>query len=474
MNRLHSLFLKLYSAAVVSGEPVADPEFSEEEWTDLFHLAFEQEILSLMYDKCFSYDSFKRVPTESRRLWKDFALSSAIRQITQTNEFLTLILHAQVQGIDPVVIKGVVCRSLYPQPCLRHSVDEDILIPAGETDKYNRFLLSEGLKADDPEVDIDAAAELSYHKANSPSYIELHKTLFDPESDVFGDLNSLFEGVFERTIHMQIEDVNVRTLAPTDHLLYLILHAFKHFVHSGIGIRAVSDIGMFAEHYADEIDWNHIRRSLEQVHAFDFARALLHIVKQYLLPEARFYRYIDWSNDQPDISSDASKSTTNHTDSTSNWHITSIDTAPLLDDILASGVHGNSSLERLHSSNITLNAVSQSRQANPSRKSERSGSLTAIFHSVFLPLDKMSGRFSYLKKAPVLLPVAWLQRIFGYLKENESARRSNISRDTQRASKNSIPQTNTSRSSTSKSNPAESIRLGRSRVELLKLYGIIK
>lgn len=474
MNRLHSLFLKLYSAAVVSCEPVADPEFSEEEWTDLFHLAFEQEILSLMYDNCFSYDSFKRVPTESRRLWKDFALSSAIRQITQTNEFLTLILHAQEQGLDPVVLKGVICRDLYTQPFLRPSVDEDILIPADSTAAYHQFLLSEGLFADSLPTDtsqemdsmalqawLDSVAEISYHKEDSPTYIELHKTLFDPDSDIFGDLNALFEGALDRTVRVQIEDVSVRTLAPTDHLIYLFLHAFKHFVHSGIGIRAVCDIGIFAEHYAAEIDWEHISTSLENVRAFDFARALLRIVQLHLLPEARYYEML------------------------SDWSIEDIDADPLLEDILASGVHGNSSLERLHSSNITLNAIAQDRKTalstdsiqsanNDSKKSlSRSFSgLSVVFHSVFLPLDKMSSRFTYLRKAPILLPVAWMQRIFGYLKENALSRRI-ISLNTQSTSQTSVSSVNTSKSTTSKISPAESIRLGRSRVELFKLYGII-
>lgn len=236
------------------------------------------------------------------------------------------------------------------------------------------------------------------------------------------------------------------------------------------------------------------------------------IVKQYLLPIAGFYHYIDgslqntiWQGlDTPKIKQPAPETRIQElSNQPSNWHITSIDTAPLLEDILASGVHGNSSLERLHSSNITLNAVSKRRQAETlsiGRQAAASGStsqstqpqntraatsksyssLTAIFHSVFLPLDKMSGRFTYLKKAPVLLPVAWLQRIFGYLKENAASRRNYISQDTksnQRASstsKTGIPQTSTSMSTTSTSRPAESIRLGRSRVELLRKYGIIK
>ena len=51
--------------------------------------------------------------------------------------------------------EGIVCRSLYPIPCLRPSVDEDIFVPAEDTEKYHEFLLSEGLFADEADLTAD-------------------------------------------------------------------------------------------------------------------------------------------------------------------------------------------------------------------------------------------------------------------------------------------------------------------------------
>ena len=178
---------------------------------------------------------------------------------------------------------------------------------------------------------------------------------------------------------------------------------------------------MFAEHYASEIDWTHLRNCLKEVHAFDFARALFHILQSYLLPDARFLGYI--------IEGDE------------------IDVEPLLADILAGGVHGNSSLERLHSSNITLHAVAQDKKGGPSAGT---GFLSTAVHAAFLPLKEMTVHYPYLKKAPFLLPIAWVQRNFKYLRERISDW------------------------SGGKGSTSESIRLGQSRVELLKKYGIIK
>ena len=423
MNEIYSTLLEIIRYSIRSGNQDQKLDFClrEKALAPLLFLAEQQKILSLVCDGITRSASFKGSKDSAFTKYRDLTLISAGRQITQSNEFLTLILHAQNQDLDPVVIKGIICRSLYPQPYLRPSVDEDILVLPEEAGLYHRFFLSEGLTADDPDADPMAAAELSYHKENSPTYIELQKALFEPDSEVFGNFNTLFSGMMDRTVRIQIEDVSVRTLAPTDHFLYLILHAFKHFVHSGIGIRSVCDIGMSVEHYASEIDWNHIQECLDEVNAFDFACALLRIVQLYLLPDADFYAHI------------------------TDWNIDKIDVGPLLEDILASGVHGNSSLERLHSSNITLEAVVNDKKSAPAGK----GFLGTALHSVFLPIDKMSVRYHYLKKAPFLLPVAWGQRIGGYLKEKSSS------------------QSGTNSSS-------ESIRLGQSRVELLKKYGIIR
>lgn len=468
MTKVHSLFLYILHTALAEqykkdavwqyASETNIESVSAETMTACLNLSEVHVILPLIYEQLLSFPSICALSLSQQKHFKARALHIATRQIIQTNEFLTLILHAQKQGLDPIVVKGVTVRNLYPQPCLRPSVDEDLLIPAEEMGKWHRFLLSEGLFADNPSEshmisdgsvprkldlahsissyvattdlsseDLKAATEFSYHKENSPTYIELHKTLFDPQSDAYGDFNELFPDVFDHTVRIQIEDVSVRTLEPSYHFLYLILHAFKHFVHSGIGIRAVCDIGMFAEHYRNEIDWGWIRESLEKVNAFTFARGILRIVQKYLMPEAAFF------------------------DQIKGWCLEDLDIEPLLEDILASGVHGASSLTRLHSSNITLQAVANQKKSQAiSKGSSRHKPISrgTLKRTLFPSAKRLAGRYTYLKKMPVLLPVAWGQRAAHYLAE--------------------------SRNKHAVSDAAESLRLGEARIRLLKQYGIIQ
>ena len=399
-------FLLLILRSCLLEQACEEIQIDKNEWEALLYLSDEQEILPLIFDSCVNLPSMKALDREKRKEWQEKALRIAIRQIVQTNEFLTLVLHAQAQGLNPVVLKGIVCRSLYPKPMLRPSVDEDLLIPPEETERWHSFFLSEGLSIDEPDMDRTAAAEISYHRQNSPTYIELHKSLFPPNSNAYGDLNQLFDGVLDRTVEVQIEDVKLRTLAPTDHLLYLICHAYKHFLHGGVGIRQIADMALFSNAYGGDIDWEHIYRACRSVNIETFTAALLRIAHKYLT-----------MNTIPDAFTGIE-----------------VDEQPLLEDILSGGLYGTVYIDRVHSGNMTLDAVAAQKQG-------RRGS--GVWHSLFPGAAYLQGHFPYVKKHPILLPLAWAQRLGNYLARS------------------------------SKSNLAETIRIGQARIDLLKQYKVI-
>ncbi len=443
MKTTETAFLNLFRAVLHEEKP-ADPGLTGEEWTALLRLAEAHKLLPLILDAACALPSYRNTGAASRGddpqssapsqrhseqseaepknpspkdgpqpatppAWKEMALEQAARQAIQENEFLNLILALQQQGLDPVVMKGPVCRALYPRPLLRPSVDDDLLIPDDQAAAYHAALLAFGMTADDPDADLDKAWELSYHKPNSPLYIELHKRLFDPDSAAFEDFNAPFEGALERAVPVTIQDVTLKTLAPTDHLLFLILHAFKHFLHSGFGMRIIADICLYTWRYGEEIDFAALRRVCDAHRCERFTAAVYRIGEKYLdLPIPEPFAVIE------------------------------ADETELLDDVLASGLHG-AEIDRLHSANITLGAVSDENQGKA-----RSGGLAK---TLFPSAKKLSGRYPYLEKKPWLLPVAWASRVGTYFKE---------------------------RGKYGEQSPAASLRIGKERVKLLKSYGVIE
>ena len=397
MNKTEALLLDALRCGI-RGESVSwDAPLSPDAQRELTRLAHAHSVLPLVAEAGCAADCAPVMYSLARRL--------TIRQAQRTGDFLLLYRQLTDRGLQPLIIKGIVLRELYPHPEQRPSVDEDLLVSDADWPRLRDALLDCGLQIEgEPTPDAD---EVTFRDRQRHLYIEVHRRLFSPDSTAYGDCNIPFSGAQERSVTVQIEGTVLRTRAPTDHLLYLICHAYKHFLHSGVGIRQVCDMGLFAEHYASQLDWEHIADSCRELHIASFAAALFRVGAVHLgfsVPAV----FADYDGD--------------------------ID--PLLADILSGGMYGAEDIDRLHSSTLTLEAVSADRTGR-----RRGGAL----HSVFLPAKDLSGRYPYLRRRPWLLPVAWTQRIWGYLTRRKYGPVS----------------------------PAESLRIGRDRIALLRQYGII-
>ena len=241
-------------------------------------------------------------------------MRAAMTQALSTRDFLQLVNKMNEAKLHPLVVKGIIARKLYPIPDERVSGDEDLLITKELFPTYHQFFTEHNLVTGD---DLEPY-EVPYQLKGSSLYIELHKTLFQEESVAYGSWNQFFEKAHERRTTEVIEGVEVSTMCPTDHFLFLILHAFKHFLHSGVGIRQVADIMMFASHY--EIDYDSIFNDLQKIHLEVFGATLLSIGKKYLHDAPIPDKYLELSENM------------DH----------------LLEDILDAGVYGNSSMSRKH------------------------------------------------------------------------------------------------------------------------------
>lgn len=343
---------------------------------------------------------------------------TVIMQTQKTGEFEPLYRYLRESGICPLVVKGIVCRNIYPNPDYRISGDEDLLIRPEDFRKCHDLLHEYGMQTSEQDMDaeeLESVYEVPYGKKGSLIYIELHKSLFPPESEAYGDLNRFFANVHEDAIDIRIDGTDIRTMGYTDHLFYLICHSFKHFLHSGFGIRQVCDIILFANEYGDAIDWEKVLRQCREIHADLFAAALFAIGEKYLTFDPGKAHY-------PKA-----------------WREISVDETDMLMDLLDSGIYGNANMSRKHSSNMTLDAVAADKNG------KKAGN--TVLKSLFPSAKKLEGRYPYLKKHPILLPIAWTDRILKYRKETVAG---------------------------GDNAAADSVKIGNQRIELMKEYGIIK
>ena len=372
-----------------------EEDISEEEWESLLELSIRHQILPVFFDTVYACPAFSSLSREKVQSAKHQMICQIMVQNRKTEEFLELYKKLLAAGLTPMVVKGIICRSLYREPDYRASGDEDLLISADEFKACSEIFLKNGMQYMDPSSDVEKEGEVPFYKEGGALRIELHKELFPSESQAYGYFNRIFEKAFENKIVLNIKGVPIYTLNHTDHLLYLLMHAFKHFLHSGFGVRQVCDIVLYANAYGKEIDWDYIYNTMEKIHGEVFSASIFDIGIRYL-------------------NFDMEKACYSKT-----WRRVKANGEDLLEDLIAGGIFGNSSISRKHSSNITLQAVTERNEQGKIKK-------PMLWQCVFPDMKYMERTYSYLKNYPFLLPVAWASRLKRYQREkhNNDARKS--------------------------------------------------
>ena len=226
-------FLHIAKAAVSGGDFPAESV----DWPAVFALAGQQKLLPILFE------AVRKMPAAEENValfavTKQQVIGQVLNQTVCSAEFSDVYHKLRSAGLHPIVVKGQLCSRLYPLKDHRISADDDLYIPDAEFMTCHEQLLVNGLTTDTPADELSTADEVSYTKKGSPLYIELHRHLFDSSEDAHDELNHFFADL------NPVEIDGFLAMPPHEHLLYLILHAYKHFVRSGIGLRQFCDIGL--------------------------------------------------------------------------------------------------------------------------------------------------------------------------------------------------------------------------------------
>ena len=388
-------------SAYIKKEPVCGAEnVTDELFMSFLRRAALHKVLPMAGSALLGEENALNAPV--KETLKKTIRQQVIGQTLRNAAFANVYKELTAAGAKPVCVKGITCRSLYPEPYMRLSGDEDLLVSEEDFTICEKKLAELGFEADKDGSDF----EVGFINRQNGCRIELHKSLFAPDSAVFGCFNTFFEDVLS-TAHTETAD-NAEIYVPDNdlHFLYLVLHAFKHFIHAGIGIRQLCDIALFAKYRTPSPAA--VFEKCAQVNADTFLNAVLLAGEQYFGLDTAPFEAECPSFDR------------------------GLDIAPLIEDVMSGGVYGADSIERQHSATITLNHV----------EAAKNGKKSSVLRSVFPKREKLKGRYTYLEEHPVLLPVAWGQRIIEYTK-----------------TKNDSPAI---------------IETGEKRVELLKKYRVIR
>lgn len=352
-------------AAYLDNDSLSTDITKESFWHDLIALAQEQKLLPVLFDVL-----HESMPESIFDKYRQTAVLQVARQTAHTMEFLQLYKELSNRCIPTLVVKGIIARSTYSRSDLRISADEDLYIARSDYLVFHQAMKELGFDCVSM-PDLNNAHEERYYRHDF--LIEGHWELFPQEHALLNSLNRYSKIFWDRAQPVIIDGIPILTLEPTDHMVFLLLHAFKHFIGSGFGIRQIADIAQWSKTY--EIDWDRAHCILSEAHADYFASAIFGIGEEYfgmVFPQ-RWVR--------------------------TNYEL-------LLSDALSAGIYGSSTMSRKHSSTMTLGAVES--KFHGTHK-------LPLLSSLFPNRSVMEMSFPWVKHSIFLLPAAWGLRIFRYL-----------------------------------------------------------
>ena len=409
MEKTNLEFLTLLKSSL-KNEKYDGEKIDFEDLVYIYKMSEIHHVVPMIYNAAYNEDFFKECDANFQAMFKSSAFRYIFSQIQRTNHFLEVYKKLSEKNIKILVFKGIIFRNMYNNPDDRISSDEDILIKKEDYEKVKEFFLSEGFEF------IDKGEECAYFSKSTGLCIEVSTSLFSHESKAYGHLNKLFEDVFEKSIKINIDKIDILTLSHEQHLIYIVFHNMKHFLTGGFGIRQVADFSKYIETYGEYINWEKFWSDLKDLNYDTFALNLIEISLKYL----------GFNNDKITYPDNITSF-----DELKNSQKYYINSESLINDILDAGVFGASTMDRKHTALMTLDAVEDKKKSNR---------LKAVFPNV----NYLKDHYTYLQQYPILLPVAWGQRILSYLKKNKT------------------------------SSYINTMELGKQRIELLKEYKIIK
>lgn len=228
------------------------------DWESLMVIATQQGLSAIVLDGIERLPDESRPPKKHLLNWIGVTMQEEQRYAVQWKTACEIGLLLRKEDIRTYVLKGFTVAECYPNPSHRYSADLDCYLKSNNSNAEvwetgNALIEQSGAKV-----------ERNYYK-NSTWYlpgltVENHRW-FTPYrgNKTLTKLEQLLQGLIsEDDGYDQIEGTWLNRPPVMLSALFLIEHAYSHFLHEGLTWRHVLDWVMFSRKYKDEIDWDQL------------------------------------------------------------------------------------------------------------------------------------------------------------------------------------------------------------------------
>lgn len=237
---------------------------SGEDWTALLALAGRLGTAPLLYRQLVQHSPGLALPAEAAGELRGAYYRCHAVNAHLFHELAGVLDGFSRAGILVIPLKGAyLAESVYQDAGLRSMGDLDLLVPRGDVLQGIDVLKAAGFapyQDFSPEVELPLAKHLPPFQKNG-TIIELHWDVTAPESPVKVDL----DGLWQRAVPFEREDIRGLVLCPEDLLLHLCIHAAHHYFYDQL--RSLCDVREVLMLHGGSLNWDVVVERAAQWHA---------------------------------------------------------------------------------------------------------------------------------------------------------------------------------------------------------------
>ncbi len=361
-------FIRLVRFGASGGEGLPPEKPEEVSWRDILLLSEKHSLAALTYSALSRLE--KKPDKETAEKWEHAYRVCVHADIQQEFAWEEIKERFSEQGIKFLPLKGILLKSLYPEPAFRSMGDLDILYEEKDFEKIKSLMRELGY-----EYRTESAGSNHQIFFRPPvTTVELHRALLNDTSP----FAEYYNDVWRRAL--PTEEPFVYRLSREDEYIFLLIHGYKHFSGAGSGVRTVLDFWLYLKRYGKELDREYIAAELSRAQEIARQSAAEPVVDITAEPaaetEAPLEEFEKTLEREIGLWFSAENPTLNETGIS----------------LLSDGVYGR--IEKLWE-----------------RKLQEKGKFRYLAGRLFPPYKVMKQRFTLLEKLPFLLPFFWILRL---------------------------------------------------------------
>lgn len=273
----------------------------------------------------------------------------------QRIEFERICAEFESQKIHYIPLKGFNVKDCYPRSDMRRMADLDIYV--GEN---NQACADSVMKSLGYECESFGACHHNTYFLQPVMNVEIHTQLTSQEEYI-----GYFDKICKRKIAAAKEyNASFDTIEMAKYIVY---HTYKHFAHSGCGIRSVLDMYLYTEKHKTALECDRFKKELEEIGLEKFYHAFLSLARV-------------WFEQKEETDLDRQ----------------------LAEYIYSSGAYGKA---LRNTQNVVVEKMGESNSIAKAK-------IKSAFWVMFPKLSVMKKRFPYVQKCVLLLPAAYVHRAF--------------------------------------------------------------